>query len=325
MICIIDHTTDPYWNLAAEEWLLMHHDEPVFRLWRNDNAVIVGRNQNARAEIDTDFVREHNVAVVRRLTGGGAVFHDLGNVNYTFIDAKIPGEDSHAMFRRFTAPVIEALRKLGVDARLEGRNDLLIGDAKFSGNAICIHEGRVLQHGTLLFSSKMADIAGALIPRKEKYEGRGVKSVRSRVTNISEHLSKPMNVEEFLGFLAGSIASEFTPYNYSEQDLEGIRRLTEEKYRTDAWNYGASPASAFRKAMKFPGGLVEVYMDIKDGCIGSIDIHGDYFFNRPTAEFCEALKGCPHSEEKIAGRLRELATGEYFCGISPEELLQLFF
>ena len=325
MLCIIDHTTDPYWNLAAEEWLLTDHDEPIFRLWRNNNAVIVGRNQNARAEIDTDFVRQHNVAVVRRLTGGGAVFHDLGNVNYTFIDLQIPGEDSHAMFRRFTAPIIKALAGLGVQARLEGRNDLLIGDAKFSGNAMCIHRGRVLQHGTLLFSSKMADIAGALIPRAEKYEGRGVKSVRSRVTNISQHLREPMSVEQFIDFLAERIGNDLTPYSYTEADLAGISRLAEEKYRTDAWNYGASPSCSFHKALKFPAGLIEAYMEISGGLIQSLDIRGDYFFTAPTAEFCRAMEGCPHSEEKIAGRLRELATGEYFCGISPEELLQLFF
>ena len=325
MLCIIDHTTDPYWNLSAEEWLLTDHDEPIFRLWRNNNAVIVGRNQNARAEIDTDFVRQHNVAVVRRLTGGGAVFHDLGNVNYTFIDRQIPGEDSHAMFRRFTAPIIKALSGLGVQARLEGRNDLLIGDAKFSGNAMCIHQGRVLQHGTLLFSSKMADIAGALIPRQEKYEGRGVKSVRSRVTNISQHLSEPMTVEQFIAFLAERIGNDLTPYSYTEADLAGISRLAEEKYRTDAWNYGASPSCTFHKALKFPAGLIEAYMEIRGGRIESLDIRGDYFFTAPTAEFCRAMEGCPHSEEKIAGRLRGLATGEYFCGISPEELLQLFF
>jgi len=325
MLCIVDNTIDPYWNLAAEEWLLTRHSEPIFRLWRNDNAIIVGLNQNARAEINTEFVREHGVAVVRRLTGGGAVFHDLGNVNYTFIDSKIEGENSHEMFRRFTAPIIAALGELGVEARLEGRNDLLIGDAKFSGNAMCVRGGRVLQHGTLLFSSSVADISGSLIPRVEKYAGRGVKSVRSRVTNISEHLPKQMEVTDFMAFLAETVGKACTPYTYTEEDLEGISRLADEKYRTEEWNFGSSPSCTYSKVMKFPAGLVEIYMEIKENAIASIAVRGDYFFKAPTEEFCEAMAGCTYSEEKIAGRLNELAVGEYFCGITPEELLQLFF
>lgn len=325
MLCIVDKGTDPYWNLAAEEWLLTHHSEPVFRLWRNDNAVIVGLNQNARAEINTEFVREHGVAVVRRLTGGGAVFHDLGNVNYTFIDRKIDGESSNDMFRRFTKPVIAALGKLGVEARLEGRNDLLIGDAKFSGNAMCVRGGRVLQHGTLLFSSSVADISGSLIPRVEKYSGRAVKSVRSRVTNISEHLPEPMSVTDFISFLAETVGKSCTPYEYSAEDLKGINALADEKYRTEAWNFGSSPACTYSKVIKFPAGLIEIYMDIRDNVVANIDIRGDYFFKAPTEDFCAAIKGCTYSETAIASRLNELATGEYFCGISNDELLQLFF
>ena len=325
MLCIVDKGTDPYWNLAAEEWLLCKHNEPIFRIWRNDNAVIVGLNQNARAEIDSDYVREHNIAVVRRLTGGGAVFHDLGNVNYTFLDEKIPGEDSHDMFRRFTAPIIEALGQLGVEARLEGRNDLLIGDCKFSGNAMCIKGNRVLQHGTLLFSSSVADISGALIPRVEKYSGRAVKSVRSRVTNISEHLPQQMSVTGFMDFLAETVGKSCTPYEYSAEDIAGINRLADEKYRTEKWNFGTSPDCSYSRVIKFPAGLIELYMNIRDGRIADLDIRGDYFFKAPTEEFCAALDGTEHSEEKIAGCLNELATGEYFCGISNEELMQLFF
>ena len=148
MLCIVDSTTDPYWNLAAEEYLLTALSEPVFRLWRNVPSVIVGRYQNAAAEINSEYVRTRGIPVVRRLTGGGAVFHDLGNVNYTFIDRKVEGEDTAAMFRRFTAPVISALRSLGVEASLEGRNDLVISGRKFSGNAVCVHGGRVLSCST---------------------------------------------------------------------------------------------------------------------------------------------------------------------------------
>ena len=192
MLCIVDSTTDPYWNLAAEEYLLTSLSEPVFRLWRNAPSVIVGRYQNAAAEINSEYVRTRGIPVVRRLTGGGAVFHDLGNVNYTFIDRKVEGEDTAAMFRRFTAPVISALRSLGVEASLEGRNDLVISGRKFSGNAVCVHGGRVLQHGTLLFSASVADLSGRApsTPARRNSSARAC-SPTARVSPTSRSICPP--------------------------------------------------------------------------------------------------------------------------------------
>ena len=219
MLYIIDSGTDPYRNLAAEEHLFKDFDRPVFRLWRNDRAVIVGRYQNAAAEVNREFVRENGIAVVRRLTGGGAVFHDLGNVNFTFIDNRHSDEDTSAMFRRFTAPILDALRNLGVNAALEGRNDLTIGGKKFSGNAIAVSGGRILQHGTLLFSSKFDDMTGALRVRSEKYSDKAVKSIPARVTNISDHLPHPMTVEEFIEYLGDFIAGGNPHYAHTGDNL----------------------------------------------------------------------------------------------------------
>lgn len=325
MLCIVDTCTDPYRNLAAEEYLLTHFSEPVFRLWRNDSSVIVGRNQNALAEINRDFIEKRGVAVVRRLTGGGAVFHDLGNVNYTFIDKRIEGEDANAMFRRFTAPIIVALNKLGVAARLEGRNDLTIEGLKFSGNAMCIQGGRVLQHGTLLFSSKVDDISGALLPRPEKYAGRSVQSVRSRVTNISSHLSAPMDVTQFISFLQQEVAQSCTPYAYSEEDEKEIEALADAKYRTDGWNFGQSPRFAFHNCRKFPSGLVEVSLNIAEGLIDDIRIQGDYFFRKPTAGLCDLLRGRTYTKQEIAALLDPATIDDYICGISVEEFMEVLF
>ena len=325
MLCIVDKSTDPYRNLAAEEYLLTAFKEPIFRLWRNDSSVIVGRNQNAAAEINREFVESHNVAVVRRLTGGGAVFHDLGNVNYTFIDKRIDGEDANAMFRRFTAPIVAALNKLGVAARLEGRNDLTIDGLKFSGNAMCIQGGRVLQHGTLLFSSKVEDISGALLPRPEKYSGRSVQSVRSRVTNISSHLASPMSVEEFIEFLRLNVAESCTPYSYSEKDEAAIERLADERYRTAEWNFGQSPAFGFHNCRKFPAGLVEVSMDITGGTMNNVTIQGDFFFKKPVSELCAMLEGRCYDKKEITGILKPVTLDDYLCGISSTELLELLF
>ncbi len=325
MRCLIDTCTDPYWNLAAEEYLLKAWNAPVFRLWRNAPAVIVGRNQNAHAEINRPFVEERGIAVVRRLSGGGAVFHDLGNVNFTFIDRKDGDDASGAMFRRFTAPILSALRELGVEARLEGRNDLTIGGAKFSGNAMCIEGDRVLMHGTLLFSASVEDLSQALLPRKEKYEGRGVQSIRSRVTNIASHLPRPMDVTEFMAFLSGTVGRTGAPWQYSAEDLTEIDKLADTKYRTEDWNFGRSPAFSFNACRKFPGGLLEASLEIRGGSIREIDIRGDYFFRKPTEEFCAALRGCPYTKEAVTAVLGAMTVDDYFCGVSGTELLQLLF
>jgi len=324
---ILDKTTDPYFNLAVEEYLLKNSKEPVFRLWRNAPSVIVGRYQNALAEINRDFIEKNQIPVVRRLSGGGAVFHDLGNINYTFIDTRREGEDTSAMFRRFSAPVISALRAMGVPAVLEGRNDLLIEGRKFSGNAIAVHGDRVLQHGTLLFKSSIGNLAAALNTRPEKFTGKAVKSNVARVTNISEHLPqdrKDMTVEDMMEWLFGFIAAgENQKSEYSRKELDAIGALKESRYATMEWNYGKSPRYSFRNSAKFRCGFIEVCLDVKDGVISGCSIMGDYFFTRPTEELCRALEGVPHSRRAVGERLSSLPVADYFGEDITDELLSL--
>ena len=346
MLYITDSSTNPYWNLAAEEYLLKEHSMPIFRLWRNDNAIIVGCNQNTLAEVDINYVKENGVKVVRRLTGGGAVFHDLGNLNFTFIESKNSMEDSSAMFKRFTAPIIDALNSLGVKAYLEGRNDLLIDGKKFSGNAVCIYKDRVLQHGTLLFSSSMVNLTAALKTRPEKFMGKAVQSNRSRVTNISEHLKLEnmpeggeINISWFKDYLGNYICSKYPDikkYEYTPEDIARIDELTAKKYSLESWNFGKSPAYSFSKVSKLTGGIVEIYMNVEKGSINKIEIYGDYFFTKPTAEFAEKLIGVQHTYNFIEERLKEIDSLEkssgnplgisaYFNGITIEELSSMFF
>lgn len=325
MVFIVDTCTDPYRNLAAEEYLLRNFDEPVFRLWRNSPCVIIGKNQNALAEIDIDYVKAQGIKVVRRLSGGGAVFHDLGNVNFTFIETRREGEDTSDMFRRYTAPILEALRSLGVEAALSGRNDLTIDGRKFSGNAICVEKNRVLMHGTLLFSASMTNLAGALKNRGIKYSDKAVKSNISRVTNISSHLGREMTCEEFMDFLAGHIGKDYPRYSYTDADLAAIDTLMREKYATDGWNFAASPRYTFSSSAKLPCGVVEITFDVASGLIDRLSITGDFFFTRPIEEFCEKMKGCPHDKEKIAGRICEIGPGDYFGNVSCQELAGMFF
>ncbi len=373
MLYITDTNTDPYWNLAAEEYLLKNFTCPIFRLWRNSNAIIIGHYQNALAEIDYEYVKRNNIKVVRRLTGGGAVFHDLGNLNFTFIEQKRGMEESSAMFRRFTAPILEALNSLGVKAVIEGRNDLLIDGKKFSGNAICIYKERILQHGTLLFDADMGNLGQALKSRPEKFIGKAVQSTRSRVTNISSHLPQAMTLDMFQEYLGNYICSKYNSpapngtgtktgyfanieasksdaakgtaetspcanmnnveqrpeaivkYTYTKEDLAAIEELRNTKYATDNWNFGHSPAYSINNIKKFSGGLVEFSITTNGGIITAMEIHGDYFFTRPTEEFIETVAGTPHTMEAISERLAQMPVNEYFNGITSDEILQLFF
>lgn len=328
-LCITDTCNDPQWNLAAEEYLLKSFSKPVFRLWRNSKAIIIGQNQNAMAEINSDWVKSHGIPVVRRLSGGGAVFHDLGNINFTFIETKRPGEDTSEMFRRFTLPIIKALDKLGIKACLEGRNDLVIDGRKFSGNAIAVHRDRLLQHGCILFDASMESLAQALKSRPEKFKGKAVSSNRSRVTNISEHLKSPMTPQEFISFLRQVVesdyGSEMTTYEYTQQDIREIDALAEGKYRLDSWNFGKSPDYSVGGVDKFPGGLLEAYARVSNGTITSVSIMGDYFFEKPTSEIEQMLTGLPYSKEAVIDRLQQVDFSRYFSNITVSDLISILF
>ncbi len=324
MLCIIENSTDPVWNLAAEEYLLKSFREDIFRLWRNGPSVIIGRHQNAMAQVDAAYLQSRGIPVVRRLTGGGAVYHDLGNVNFTFISARRSDEDAGAMFRRFTAPIVGALRSLGVDASLEGRNDLMIAGRKFAGNSMCIEGNRVLQHGCMLFNASLGDLSQALKSHPEKFEGKSVDSNRSRVTNISEHLPSPMSPSGFIAYLKESIAPLTSVYQYNDEDLAAIDQLVHTRYCRDEWNWGASPRYTFRNSRRFPSGSVELCLNVAKGVIDSAEIMGDYFFTLPTEDFCNLLKGVRHDRTAIEKALEGVPVGSYFAGLSSDDILNLF-
>ncbi|MBP6016046.1 MAG: lipoate--protein ligase [Candidatus Promineofilum sp.] len=324
MLCIIRDETDPYFNLAAEEYVMQHFDRDCFMLWRNAPAVIVGRHQNTLAEINAEYVREHNIPVVRRMSGGGAVFHDLGNLNFTFVAR---GDHNTGLdFRRFTQPILDTLQGLGVDAQFEGRNDLTIDGRKFSGNAEYIRRGRILHHGTLLFSAQMSDVAAALRPDPAKFADKAVKSVRGRVTNISEHLPRPMTVLQFRDRLLDNVMTA-TPdaerYTFTDDDRAAITRLRDAKYVTWEWNYGYSPRYNFSKRMRTPGGTIEAALEVDEGVIRSAHFYGDYFTRRDPTELAVALDGAPHRQEELRRRLAPFAVGDYFVNMTADDLLSV--
>lgn len=324
MLCIYNPSTEPYFNLAAEEYFLDSCLEDVFMLWRNEPAIIVGNFQNSLAEINLDYVKEKNIKVVRRQTGGGAVFHDLGNLNFTFIES-----NSNGNFRTFTEPILEVLRQLGVDAHFEGRNDLTINGMKFSGNAQCVHHNRTLHHGTLLFASEMTDLSQALKVNPLKFQDKAVKSVRKRVTNISEHLPDKsftvMDLKDAIMQYVKSTNANAVNYELTDNDKANIQRLVEEKYSTWEWNFGSSPRYTFQKAIKTKGGMIELYLLLDKGCIKDIKIYGDFFALKDIYELEQRLTGVQHNKEQLAAVIEEIGLSDYIRQVDKEEFLQLFF
>lgn len=327
MLIIKRHNTDPYFNLATEEFVLKEISDDSFMLWRNAPSIIVGKHQNTLAEINVEYVKKNNIPVVRRLSGGGAVFHDLGNLNFTFI--RTGQSDLLVDFRKFTQPILDVLLKLGIDARFEGRNDLTIQGKKFSGNAEHIWKNRVLHHGTLLFSSHMADLSMALNADPMKFQDKAVKSVRSRVTNISEHLKEPMDVMKFADLIQDHIISMYPdarPYDLSEQDHQQINEMIRSKYGTWEWNFGYSPNYNFKKILRTEkSGTIEFDLDVKNGVILHLKIFGDYFSKFDTEEIEEALMGASHEESAIRGALERFNLGDYFANLKMEEFLEGMF
>ncbi len=317
---IISDSTDAYFNLASEEYLLRKTTEEVTYLWRNDKAIIVGKNQNTVEEINVDYVKDHDIKVVRRLTGGGAVYHDLGNLNYTFIenDGK-----SFNDFKGFCLPIIEALKTLGVDAEFSGRNDMMIQGKKFSGTAQCKFQNRVMHHGTLLFSSIKNDLTRALKPKELKFQGKGVKSVVSRVTNISEHLVESMDVIEFRDYIMKYLSDNDEVTNFTPEEVEEIMVLRDEKYAQWSWNFGTSPKFSKTKEEKFKGGIVEVSLDVKKGLIKEIKIFGDFFSLLDVNDLEKALKETNYREEDVREKLNQLDFEKYMMNITKEEFMSL--
>lgn len=312
------YTTDPAWNLAAEQYVFdcLPRDQTYFMLWQNNNAVIIGKHQNAAAEIDQQFVRENGVRVVRRLSGGGAVYHDMGNLNFTFIaDA---GDMETINFRLFCQPVVAALAALGVQAEVNGR--------KFSGNSQYLKEGRVMHHGTIMFDSDLDRVAQAPHVDQEKIAAKGVASVRSRVTTVRQHMPHPVELEEFRRVLLDNILAQQLGEEYvlTEEDKSQISRLREQRYATWEWNYGQSRECEMTRQKRFPAcGGVEAHLSTDRGVIWYIAFTGDFFSVVEPKVLAEKLVGVRLEEQSLRDALAQEDAGRYFSGPKNEELIEL--
>ncbi|WP_414055321.1 lipoate--protein ligase [Macrococcus equi] len=319
-----NNINDPTINLAMEEYVLKHlpKDDSYFLFYVNEPSIIIGKNQNTFAEINQAYVDEKNIHVVRRISGGGAVYHDLGNLNFSFVTKA--DDDSFHNFKKFTMPIVEALNKLGVNAEMTGRNDLQVGERKVSGNAMFQSGDRMFSHGTLMLNSDIEEVVRSLTVSEKKLITKGIKSIRSRVANIQEFLDHQITMEEFKQTLLQSIFDgPVEQYKLSEDDWKKIEQMSEEKYRNYDWNYGKNPKYNYEVKQKFPGGMLELKINVVKGMMDDIKIFGDFFGVGEVSEIEALLKGLPHNQSAVRNALDTIDFAHYFGRVSKEEFLSL--
>ncbi|MBS1547600.1 MAG: lipoate--protein ligase [Bacteroidetes bacterium] len=318
------NNNDPAFNLALEEYCLLNLpiDQSYLLFYVNAPSIIIGKHQNTLEEIDTGFVQEHGIRVVRRISGGGAVYHDLGNLNFSFIRRYEKSQFNN--YREFTAPVLAALNELGVPAELNGRNDILAGGRKVSGNAQAVRRDRMVSHGTLLFRSELDNVVLALKPKPGKMISKGIQSVRSRVVNIGEFLPASLTMAEFrITLLRHLFPGTAAPprYTLTAQDLERVDALAESRYRSWDWNYGESPAFNLQRVQRYAVGEVDARLFVERGRIVTAKFHGDFFTSREIADLEQALTGIRYHPDDIRKAMESVRANEFFEGVTVDELV----
>ncbi|HGA2691979.1 TPA: lipoate--protein ligase [Streptococcus agalactiae] len=320
---IVNTSNDPAYNVALEAYAfqkLTDIDE-IFILWINEPAIIIGRHQNTIQEINKEFIDKNGIHVVRRLSGGGAVYHDLNNLNYTIISNNT--QEGAFDFQTFSKPVIDTLAKLGVKAEFTGRNDLEINGQKFAGNAQAYYKGRMMHHGCLLFDVDMSVLGQALKVSKDKIESKGIKSVRARVTNIVDHLSDKITVQEFSYAILAQMKEEYPEmdeYVLSDAELSEIQAMRDNQFATWDWTYGKAPEYTIERGVRYPAGKITTYANVENSTIKSVKIFGDFFGVKPVDDIEKMLEGVRYDYKDVLAALKTVDTSQYFSRMTPEEI-----
>ena len=318
--------TNPYYNMAFDEFCLesLPIDEPVFYLWQNRPAVIVGYNQEVNTEVNLEYLKANDIALVRRVTGGGAVYHDLGNLNYTIVGRS---EDLERDYPEYASLMMKALQTLGIPATLSGRNDILVKGKKISGFAKRVSRNRLMVHGTLMYDVDLDKLTQVLNPSATKLQSKGIASVRSRVANLREYLPEIADIQTFSQRLEEILSCNYkdAEYKLSENDLAHIQKLTDEKFATWEWNYGHSPKATLTHSARLACGTVEVYLTLKENRIASCRFGGDFLGNLPASEVEKALQGVVYEADAIRECLSRMEISHYFDGAAADDLVKLMF
>lgn len=330
MLFVESHSFDPHYNLSFEEYLFKYlplDEDEYVTLWQNGPAVIIGKNQNAWAEINREYIDANDVKVVRRITGGGAVYHDLGNLNFSFVTKdKAVGRIDFSLYYK---PIVAALHAMGVPAELSGRNDIIVDGKKVIGASQSIWKGRVLSNGCILFDVRMEALASALKVRPEKLVSKGIASVKARVSNIKPYLGSDKTVDDFKSLLLQEIFKQFgeepREYVLTEHDKAEILKIKEKRFGRDEWNWGQSPKGSFRNGVKFPFGWVEIAADIVGGKLQDVCILGDFFGTEDVTEIAVALNGTVYERSAVEKVLRGFDLSKYFGAVETKDLAELFF
>ena len=319
-------STNPYYNMAFDEYCLesLPIDEPVFFLWQNRPAVIVGYNQEVNTEVNLDYLKEKGIDLVRRVTGGGAVYHDLENLNYTIVGRS---EDLERDYPEYAALMMKALQTLGVPATLSGRNDILVEGKKVSGFAKRVCKDRLMVHGTLMYNVDVDVLTHVLNPSTTKLQSKGIASVRSRVTNLCNYLPELSDIQAFKNRLEEILSNNYSDaeYKLSETDLAHIQQLTDEKFATWEWNYGRSPKATLVHSARLACGTVEIHLTLAENRIASCRFGGDFLGNLPASDVEKALTGIPYEINEIRKCLSKLEISRYFDRVSADNLLEMMF
>lgn len=320
---IVNNSNDPAFNIALESYAfkeLTDIDE-IFILWINEPAIIIGKHQNAIQEINKEYINKNGIHVVRRLSGGGAVYHDLNNLNYTIISNK--SEEGAFDFKTFSKPVIDTLVTLGVEANFTGRNDIEIHGKKICGNAQAYAKGRMMHHGCLLFDVDMTVLGNALKVSKDKIESKGVKSVRARVTNINNELPEKMTILEFKAAILDQMKKEYPDmeeYILSEDELARIQEIRDSQFATWGWTFGATPEYTVERSVRYPAGKITSYIKTEKSVINSIKIYGDFFGIGDVSDIENLLIGTRYEYVDVFEKLKTINTKHYFSGMTIEEV-----
>lgn len=317
-------STDPHYNMSFDEYCLEQFpsDDTVFYLWQNRPSVIIGLNQNVYSEVNIKYLEDNGIVLARRVTGGGAVYHDLQNLNYTIVGRSRDLDRDYPGYMNF---IIDALRKLGVPAELSGRNDIMVDGRKVSGYAKRVFKDRLMVHGTLMFDVDIEHLTAALAVPGSKLEASGIESVRSRVANLKDYLPQFSTVRDMQDALHVILSRGDTEIILSDAQLSEVQRICDDKFSTWEWNFGRSPKASFHSSSKYPCGTVTADWSIVHGSVDSLSFGGDFLGNLPAAQLAGKLNGLRFDREVMLDALNKEPVGRFFDGITADGLIELLF